>query len=177
ATSSPRRAPTWSPSIRPPAPPAAPWTRSPPAGRPGAAPPAGRFGLPRHAPRRGRRPHTPRNRNGRAVMLLDRSALRLLMLAAGVAGADACGPEGAEIRGADAAKADAPLVDAPARLAADTDTTRRAGPPAPGAQGRASAAEYEGWRQYAVNCARCHGDDAVGGVMAPDLRASVARGS
>ncbi len=99
------------------------------------------------------------------------------MLAAGVAGADACGPEGAEIRGADAAKADAPLVDAPARLAADTDTTRRAGPPAPGAQGRASAAEYEGWRQYAVNCARCHGDDAVGGVMAPDLRASVARGS
>lgn len=99
------------------------------------------------------------------------------MLAAGVAGADACGPEGAEIRGAGAAKADAPLVDAPARLAADTDTTRRAGPPAPGAQGRASAAEYEGWRQYAVNCARCHGDDAVGGVMAPDLRASVARGS
>jgi cytochrome c len=27
-----------------------------------------------------------------------------------------------------------------------------------------------------VHCARCHGDDAVGGVMAPDLRGSVAKG-
>jgi mono/diheme cytochrome c family protein len=40
----------------------------------------------------------------------------------------------------------------------------------------ASPIEYEGWRQYMVHCARCHGDDAVGGIMAPDLRASVARG-
>jgi mono/diheme cytochrome c family protein len=36
---------------------------------------------------------------------------------------------------------------------------------------------HEGWRQYMVHCARCHGDDAIGGVMAPDLRASVARGA
>jgi mono/diheme cytochrome c family protein len=42
--------------------------------------------------------------------------------------------------------------------------------------GRASKVEYEGWRQYMITCARCHGDDAVGGVMAPDLRASVAKG-
>jgi len=42
---------------------------------------------------------------------------------------------------------------------------------------RASKVEYEGWRQYMTNCARCHGDDAVGGVMAPDLRASVAKGA
>ncbi|MBK5186971.1 MAG: c-type cytochrome [Gemmatimonadaceae bacterium] len=42
-------------------------------------------------------------------------------------------------------------------------------------QGRvATKAEYNGWRQYMTNCARCHGDDAVGGVMAPDLRKSVA---
>jgi mono/diheme cytochrome c family protein len=34
----------------------------------------------------------------------------------------------------------------------------------------------EGWRQYSANCARCHGDDAVAGVIAPDLRASVAKG-
>jgi cytochrome c len=40
-----------------------------------------------------------------------------------------------------------------------------------------SSPVYEGWRQYMVHCARCHGDDAVGGVMAPDLRASVARGA
>jgi cytochrome c len=43
--------------------------------------------------------------------------------------------------------------------------------------GRASKVEYEGWRQYMVNCARCHGDDAVGGVVAPDLRASLAKGA
>jgi mono/diheme cytochrome c family protein len=43
--------------------------------------------------------------------------------------------------------------------------------------GRASKAEYEGWRQYMVHCARCHGDDAVGGVMAPDLRKSVSSGA
>jgi cytochrome c len=35
----------------------------------------------------------------------------------------------------------------------------------------------EGWRQYMVHCARCHGDDAVGGIMAPDLRRSAARGA
>jgi cytochrome c len=28
-----------------------------------------------------------------------------------------------------------------------------------------------------VHCARCHGDDAVGGLMAPDLRFSMARGA
>ncbi len=43
--------------------------------------------------------------------------------------------------------------------------------------GRASKVEHEGWRQYMVNCARCHGDDAIGGVMAPDLRASVGKGT
>ncbi len=43
--------------------------------------------------------------------------------------------------------------------------------------GQASEAEYEGWRQYMVHCARCHGDDAVAGVMAPDLRQSVRRGA
>ena len=42
---------------------------------------------------------------------------------------------------------------------------------------RASKVENEGWRQYMVNCARCHGDDAVGGVMAPDLRKSVSSGA
>jgi cytochrome c len=42
---------------------------------------------------------------------------------------------------------------------------------------RASKVEYEGWRQYMTNCARCHGDDAVGGVIAPDLRASVTKGA
>ena len=42
---------------------------------------------------------------------------------------------------------------------------------------RPSKVEYEGWRQYMVHCARCHGDDAVSGVMAPDLRKSVSSGA
>ena len=41
----------------------------------------------------------------------------------------------------------------------------------------ATAVEYEGWRRYMTTCARCHGDDAVGGIMAPDLRKSVASDS
>ena len=38
----------------------------------------------------------------------------------------------------------------------------------------ATKVEYEGWRRYMTTCARCHGDDAVGGTMAPDLRKTVA---
>lgn len=44
------------------------------------------------------------------------------------------------------------------------------------ARAQERSAAHEGWRQYMVHCARCHGDDAIGGIMAPDLRASVARG-
>ncbi len=44
------------------------------------------------------------------------------------------------------------------------------------ASGQATAQEYEGWRQYMVTCARCHGDDAVGGIMAPDVRTAVSKG-
>jgi len=41
---------------------------------------------------------------------------------------------------------------------------------------KATPTEYEGWRQYMVTCARCHGDDAVAGIMAPDLRHAVTTG-
>ena len=45
-------------------------------------------------------------------------------------------------------------------------------------QGRAATkVEYDGWRRYMTVCARCHGDDALGGVMAPDLRKTVASDS
>jgi mono/diheme cytochrome c family protein len=29
--------------------------------------------------------------------------------------------------------------------------------------------EYEGWRQYSVQCARCHGQDVLGNPVAADL--------
>lgn len=48
---------------------------------------------------------------------------------------------------------------------------------APPAVAQQKSEAHEGWRQYMVQCARCHGDDAIGGVMAPDLRASVAKGA
>ncbi len=49
-----------------------------------------------------------------------------------------------------------------------------------GAQGEAgkggakvSAEEYEGWRQYNANCARCHGQDALPNPVAANLLKSL----
>jgi mono/diheme cytochrome c family protein len=39
-----------------------------------------------------------------------------------------------------------------------------------------SAVEYEGWRQYNVHCARCHGQDALPNPVAADLLASLSPG-
>jgi mono/diheme cytochrome c family protein len=41
-------------------------------------------------------------------------------------------------------------------------------PPARSAP-KVSAQEYEGWRQYSANCARCHGQDVLGNPVAADL--------
>ena len=35
------------------------------------------------------------------------------------------------------------------------------------------AQTYEGWKQYSLFCARCHGDDAVGTSFGPDLVAAL----
>ena len=42
--------------------------------------------------------------------------------------------------------------------------------------GGVSAVEYEGWRQYNVHCARCHGQDALPNPVAANLLASLAPG-
>ena len=39
-----------------------------------------------------------------------------------------------------------------------------------------SATEYEGWRQYNVQCARCHGQDALPNPVAANLLVSLAPG-
>ncbi len=36
--------------------------------------------------------------------------------------------------------------------------------------------EYEGWRQYSVHCARCHGQDVLGNPVAANLLKSTAEG-
>jgi mono/diheme cytochrome c family protein len=41
-------------------------------------------------------------------------------------------------------------------------------------RGAVSAAEYEGWRQYNVHCARCHGQDALPNPVAANLLVSMA---
>jgi mono/diheme cytochrome c family protein len=45
----------------------------------------------------------------------------------------------------------------------------------PGGKGL-NATEYEGWRQYNVHCARCHGQDALPNPVAPNLLESLAPG-
>jgi cytochrome c len=37
-------------------------------------------------------------------------------------------------------------------------------------------AEYQGWKVYHTYCDRCHGQDAVGSAIAPNLRKSVGTG-
>lgn len=44
------------------------------------------------------------------------------------------------------------------------------------AGGQVTAAEYEGWRQYNVHCARCHGQDALPNPVAANLLVSLAPG-
>ncbi len=49
--------------------------------------------------------------------------------------------------------------------------------PAVGQEGATvSAVEYEGWRQYSVQCARCHGQDALPNPVAANLLVSLAPG-
>jgi len=49
--------------------------------------------------------------------------------------------------------ADAPLIDAYHQAPRDT----------------VSEAVYDGWKQFNLNCARCHGEDALGTTIAPHL--------
>ena len=39
-----------------------------------------------------------------------------------------------------------------------------------------SGQAYEGWRQYSVHCARCHGQDVLGNPVAADLLKSAGPG-
>jgi mono/diheme cytochrome c family protein len=41
---------------------------------------------------------------------------------------------------------------------------------------KVTAVEYEGWRQYSVHCARCHGQDVLPNPVAADLLVSLAPG-
>lgn len=57
----------------------------------------------------------------------------------------------------------------PAGAARPSGQAGRAGP-------RVSRLEYEGWRQYSVNCARCHGQDVLPNPVAANLLISLGPG-
>jgi mono/diheme cytochrome c family protein len=59
-----------------------------------------------------------------------------------------------------------------------TDTTATASAPLRDAYHQAprdtvSAETYDGWKQFNLNCARCHGEDVLGTTIAPHLLVSV----
>jgi mono/diheme cytochrome c family protein len=68
----------------------------------------------------------------------------------------------------------------PSQSAAPVDTPPAGAQPATPEQQKGtqqvSQAEYEGWRQYSVNCARCHGQDVLPNPVAANLLVSVAPG-
>lgn len=84
--------------------------------------------------------------------------------------------------GADTAPAAPPATPAPAEAGRDSPPAGAEKEPGPaggqaGGQGlKFTASEYEGWRQYSVNCARCHGQDVLPNPVAANLLVSVAPG-
>jgi mono/diheme cytochrome c family protein len=79
----------------------------------------------------------------------------------------------------DSAKATSPAA-ATVRTVSDTgektpaDTSKKAAGAADGVDHLlVSPQEYEGWKMFSVYCYRCHGVDAMGGGIAPNLRHSV----
>ena len=71
-----------------------------------------------------------------------------------------------------------PPITPPAEAPQDTPPTTA---PAPASRGggagpQVSQAEYEGWRQYSVNCARCHGQDVLPNPVAANLLISLGAG-
>ena len=71
-----------------------------------------------------------------------------------------------------------PPITPPAEAAQDTPPTTAPAPAAQdgGAGPKVSQAEYEGWRQYSVNCARCHGQDVLPNPVAANLLISLGAG-
>jgi mono/diheme cytochrome c family protein len=65
-------------------------------------------------------------------------------------------------------------VDTPPSTAQEPSTGEQPSNTQTGQQGgQVSEAEYEGWRQYSVNCARCHGQDVLPNPVAANLLVSV----
>jgi mono/diheme cytochrome c family protein len=72
-----------------------------------------------------------------------------------------------------------PPITPPPEAAQDTPPSGAAPPSGQAEQGGAlqvTEVEYEGWRQYSVNCARCHGQDVLPNPVAANLLISLGPG-
>ena len=73
-----------------------------------------------------------------------------------------------------------PPITPPSPASRDTPPATKPDKPAAQAQKtgglKVSQVEYEGWRQYSVNCARCHGQDVLPNPVAANLLISLGRG-
>lgn len=70
-----------------------------------------------------------------------------------------------------------PPAAPPPQTRPDTPPARAAKPAASETGGpKVAREEYEGWRQYSVNCARCHGQDVLPNPVAANLLVSLAPG-
>lgn len=73
----------------------------------------------------------------------------------------------------DTSLATLPINPSPAETPRDTPPSREG---AAGGAAKVSKLEYEGWRQYSVHCARCHGQDALPNPVAANLLVSLGPG-
>jgi polar amino acid transport system substrate-binding protein len=81
------------------------------------------------------------------------------------------------VPGPDTSVATPPINPSPAESRLDTPPAGAAKPSQKAAGARSvSRLEYDGWRQYSVNCARCHGQDALPNPVAANLLVSLGRG-
>jgi mono/diheme cytochrome c family protein len=80
--------------------------------------------------------------------------------------------------GPDTSVATPPITPPPPETRRDTPPSGAAKPSqTEGGRGlKVSQLEYEGWRQYSVHCARCHGQDVLGNPVASDLLTSLGPG-
>jgi mono/diheme cytochrome c family protein len=79
----------------------------------------------------------------------------------------------------DTSAATPPVTPSSAETPRDTPPDAAAKPsakPAAGGGAKLSKLEYEGWRQYSVNCARCHGQDVLPNPVAANLLISLGPG-
>ena len=119
---------------------------------------------------------------------LSAAALGLTLIGAGCSPRESGTGEAAPAP-IDTAAADVPMPGADTSVATppinpDPSTTTVDTPPAGAAPSNQSAAggprvsrqEYEGWRQYSVHCARCHGQDVLPNPVAANLLISLGAG-